>query len=85
MTGLVTVLVAAAGAVLLLGLLVSLALGRRKRSAAARRHAQAAQHGGRPSVPGPTFRGPVPAEPRRAAVRIAVSRRLPAISSRSAL
>ena len=73
MTGLVTVVVAAAGAVLLLGLLVSLALGRRKRSAAARRHTQGAQHGNRPAVPGPTFRGPVPAEPRRSAERIAVA------------
>ena len=48
MTGLVTVLVAEAGAVLLLGLLVSIALGRRRRSAAARRHTQSAQHGNRP-------------------------------------
>jgi DNA polymerase-3 subunit epsilon len=72
MTGHVTALLALTGAVLLLGLLVSLALGRRKRSAAARRHARAADHGGRPSVPGPTFRGSV-AEPRRAAVRLAVA------------
>ena len=76
MTGLVTALVALAGAVLLLGLLVSLALGRRKRSAAARRHAQGAKHGqrgARPSVPVPVMRGPVAAEPRRPAVRIAVA------------
>ena len=69
MTGHVTALVALAGAVLLLGLLVSLALGRRKRSAAARRHARP---GARPVVPGPTFRGSV-TDPRRPAVRIAVA------------
>jgi hypothetical protein len=69
MTGHVTALLALTGAVLLLGLLVSLALGRRKRSAAARRHAQS---GARPAVSGPTFRGSV-AEPRRPAVRIAAA------------
>ena len=76
MTGLVTALVALAGAVLLLGLLVSIALGRRKRSAAARRHAQGAKHGqrgARPSVPVPVTRGSVAVEPRRPAVRIAVA------------
>jgi DNA polymerase III epsilon subunit-like protein len=61
MTGLVTALVAVAGAVLLLGLLVSVALGRRKRSAAARR------------ATAPVSRGPVPAGPRRSDVRIAVA------------
>ena len=72
MTGLVTALVAAAGAVLLLGLLVSIVLGRRKRSAAAaRRHAQGVQHGSRPSVPVPVVRGPAPVEQRRPASRIA--------------
>ncbi|WP_167760555.1 exonuclease domain-containing protein [Blastococcus sp. CT_GayMR16] len=61
MTGLVTALVALAGAVLLLGLLVSVVLGRRKRAAAAaRRNA-------------PSARGSVPAEPRRPEVRIAVA------------
>src|SRR4051812_1395147 len=72
MTGHVTALLALTGGVLLLGLLVSLALGRRTRSAAARRHARAAEHGGRPSVPGPTSRGAV-AESRRPAVRLAVA------------
>jgi len=74
MTGLVTALVAAAGAVLLLGLLVSIVLGRRKRSAAAaRRHAQSAQHGARPAVPGPVFRGSATVEQRRPAARVAVA------------
>jgi DNA polymerase-3 subunit epsilon len=76
MTGQLTALLALTGAVLLLGLLVSLALGRRKRSAAARRHEQSAQHGqrgARPSVPAPVFRGSVAAEPRRSGVRIAVA------------
>jgi DNA polymerase III epsilon subunit-like protein len=77
MTGQVTALLALTGAVLLLGLLVSLALGRRKRSAAARRHAQSAQHGqrgARPAVPAPVFRGSVAAEARRPeVVRIAVA------------
>ena len=74
MTGLVTALVALAGAVLLLSLLVSIALGRRKRSARARRHAQSAeqgQRGARPSVP--VVRGSAPVGPRRPAVRIAVA------------
>ena len=57
MTGQVTALVALAGAVLLLGLLVSLALGRRKRSAStsvvARKPAPRAQRGALPSAPVP--------------------------------
>jgi DNA polymerase-3 subunit epsilon len=75
MTGLVTALVALAGAVLLIGLLVSVVLGRRKRSAAAaRRHARSEQHGPRRArPPAPVFRGPVPVEPRRPVVRIAVA------------
>jgi len=73
MTGHLPALLALAGAVLLLGLLISLALGRRQRSAAARRHDRAAQHGGRPGVPGPTFRGSVAAETRRPAVRLATA------------
>jgi DNA polymerase III epsilon subunit-like protein len=76
MTGQVTALLALTGAVLLLGLLVSLALGRRKRSAAARRHAQSAHHGqrgARPAVPAPVFRGSVATEARRPEVRIAVA------------
>ena len=74
MTGLMTALVALAGAVLLLGLLVSLALGRRKRSAAGRRHAQpAVQRGARPSVPVPAVRGAAPVESRRAAVHLALA------------
>lgn len=73
MTGRVMALLALTGAVLLLGLLVSLALGRRKRSAAARRHARAAEHGGRPSVSGPTFRGSVAAGPRGPVVRLAAA------------
>jgi DNA polymerase-3 subunit epsilon len=63
--------VALAGAVLLLGLLVSLALGRRKRSRSttvvARRPEPRAQRGALPSVP---VRGPVPAGSRRPPVRI---------------
>jgi DNA polymerase-3 subunit epsilon len=77
MTGQVTALVALAGAVLLLGLLVSLALGRRKRSASssvvARKPAPRAQRGALPSAPVPVVRGAVPAESRRPAVRIAVA------------
>jgi DNA polymerase-3 subunit epsilon len=73
MTGLVTALVAMAGAVLLLGLLVSVVLGRRQRSAAARRHAQSAQRGARPGVRAPVVRGSKPVEPRRSDVRIAVA------------
>ena len=72
MTGHVTALLALTGAVLLLGLLVSLALGRRKRSAA-RRHAQAAPRSARASVPAPTFRGSIAAGPRRPAVRLAIA------------
>ena len=72
MTGHVTALLALTGAVLLLGLLVSLALGRRKRSVAARRHASAS-----PRVPARRARPPPSAdrfaEPRRPAVRIAVA------------
>jgi DNA polymerase III epsilon subunit-like protein len=77
MTGQVTALVALAGAVLLLGLLVSLALGRRKRSGSrsvvARTPAPAAQRGALPSAPVPVARGAVRAEQRRPAVRIAVA------------
>src|SRR4051812_41100487 len=73
MTGLVTALVALAGAVLLLGLLVSIALGRRKRSAAvARRYTTGAQQGAaRTAAAG--VRGPVGAESHRSAVRLAVA------------
>ena len=74
MTGQVTALVALAGAVLLLGLLVSLALGRRKRSTSrtvvARKPAPRAQRGALPSGPVPVARG---SEPRRPTVRIAVA------------
>src|SRR4051812_27458826 len=77
MTGQVTALVALAGAVLLLGLLVSLALGRRKRSGSrtvvARTPAPRAQRGALPSAPVPVVRGAVRAEQRRPAVRIAVA------------
>src|SRR3954463_14236991 len=77
MTGQVTALVALAGAVLLLGLLVSLALGRRKRSAStsvvARKHTPRAQRGALPSAPVPVTRGAAPAAPPRPAVRIAVA------------
>jgi DNA polymerase III epsilon subunit-like protein len=77
MTGQVTALVALAGAVLLLGLLVSLALGRRKRSAsrtvAARKPEPRAQRGALPSAPVPAVRGAVKTERRRPAVRIAVA------------
>ena len=77
MTGLVTALVALAGAVLLLGLLVSIVVGRRKRSAAAaRRHAQSAPHGqrgARPAVPAPVVRGSVSVAARRSDIRIAVA------------
>ena len=77
MTGQVTALVALAGAVLLLGLLVSLALGRRKRSdsrtVVARKPEPRAQRGALPSAPVPGLRGPVKADPRRPAVRIAVA------------
>jgi DNA polymerase III epsilon subunit-like protein len=74
MTGLLTALVALAGAVLLLGLLVSIVLGRRKRSAAAaRRQAQGAQRGQRGGASAPVRRGPISVEPRRSDVRIAVA------------
>jgi DNA polymerase III epsilon subunit-like protein len=77
MSGQVTALVALAGAVLLLGLLVSLALGRRKRSdsrtVVARKPAPRAQRGALPSAPVPVVRGAVHAEQRRPAVRIAVA------------
>lgn len=77
MTGQVTALVALAGAVLLLGLLVSLALGRRKRSAGssvvARKPAPRAPRGALPSAPVPIARGAVSAGPRRPPVRIAVA------------
>jgi DNA polymerase-3 subunit epsilon len=81
MTGHVTALVALAGAVLLLGLLVSLALGRRKRSASrtvvARAPAPRGQRGALPSAPVPAVRGSArgsaPAEPRRPSVRIEVA------------
>src|SRR3954467_2926043 len=73
MTGQVTALVALAGAVLLLGLLVSLALGRRKRTnsrtVVARKPAPRPQRGALPSAP---VRGPV-GEPRRPKVRIDVA------------
>src|SRR3954467_421595 len=73
MTGQVTALVAMAGAVLLLGLLVSLALGRRKRSnsrtVVARKPAPRPQRGALPSAP---VRGPV-GEPRRPKIRIDVA------------
>src|SRR3954447_4561474 len=72
MTGQVTALVAMAGAVLLLGLLLSLALGRRKRTnsrtVVARKPAPRPQRGALPSAP---VRGPV-GEPRRPKVRIDV-------------
>jgi DNA polymerase-3 subunit epsilon len=61
MTGHVTALLALTGAVLLLGLLVSVVLGRRKRSAAAARRQAAG------------FRGPVAAQPRRSTARIDVA------------
>src|SRR3954469_5135844 len=68
-----TALVALAGAVLLLGLLVSLAFGRRKRSnsrtVVARKPAPRPQRGPLPSAP---VRGSV-GEPRRPKVRIAVA------------
>ena len=77
MTGQVTALVALAGAVLLLGLLMSLALGRRKRSASrsvvARRPAPRAHRGAVPSAPVASVRGATSGEPRRPAVRIAVA------------
>jgi DNA polymerase-3 subunit epsilon len=77
MTGQVTALVALAGAVLLLGLLVSLALGRRKRSASrtvvARKPEARAQRGALPSAPVPAVRGAVKTEQRRPAVRLAVA------------
>src|SRR4051794_17519283 len=85
MTGQVTALVALTGAVLLLGLLASLALGRRKRSASrsvgrsvgrsvvARKPPPRGQRGALPSAPVPTVRGATRAEPRRPAVRIAVA------------
>jgi hypothetical protein len=77
MTGQVTALVALAGAVLLLGLLLSLALGRRKRSAStsvvARKPAPRAPRGALPSAPVPVARGAAPGAPRRPAVRIAVA------------
>jgi len=77
MTGQMTALVALAGAVLLLGLLVSLALGRRKRSTSrtvvARRPEPRAQRGALPSAPVPVFRGAVRSEQRRPPVRIAVA------------
>src|SRR3954447_3752975 len=73
MTGQVTALVAMAGAVLLLGLLLSLALGRRKRSTSrtvvARKPAPRPQRGALPSAP---VRGAV-GEPRRPQVRIDVA------------
>src|SRR4051794_327597 len=73
MTGHVTALVALAGAVLLLGLLLSLALGRRKRSTSrtvvARKPTPRPQRGALPSAP---VRGPV-GEPRRPKVRIDVA------------
>src|SRR3954471_3043369 len=73
MTGQVTALVALAGAVLLVGLLVSLAFGRRKRSnsrtVVARKPAPRPQRGPLPSAP---VRVPV-GEPRRPKVRIAVA------------
>src|SRR4051812_47125229 len=73
MTGQVTALVALAGAVLLLGLLVSQALGRRKRTnsrtVVARKPAPRPQRGALPSAP---VRGSV-GEPRRPKVRIAVA------------
>ena len=55
MTGHVTALVALAGAVLLLGLLLSLALGRRKRSSSSTVVAR------RPAPRGPQLSAPVPA------------------------
>jgi DNA polymerase III subunit epsilon len=77
MTGQVTALVALAGAVLLLGLLVSLALGRRKRSASravvARKPDARAQRGALPSGPVPAVRGAGKPGPRRPAVRLAVA------------
>jgi DNA polymerase III epsilon subunit-like protein len=76
MTGLVTALVALVGAVLLLGLLLSVVAGRRSRSAAARRHAQGmqrGQRGARSSVPAPVFRGSASVEPRRSVTPIALA------------
>src|SRR5436309_14889617 len=64
MTGQVTALVALAGAVLLLGLLVSLALGRRKRSASRTVVAR---------KPVPAVRGAVSSGQRRPAVRLDVA------------
>ena len=75
MTGHVTALVALAGAVLLLGLLVSLALGRRQAVGSHRRAGTPAPAGAarRPSRAVPV-RGPVPApRPRRPPVRLAVA------------
>ena len=77
MTGQMTALVALAGAVLLLGLLVSLALGRRKRptsrTVVTRRPEARGQRGALPSAPARAVRGPVKAEQRRPAVRLAVA------------
>lgn len=70
MTGQVTALVALAGAVLLLGLLVSLALGRRRRSTSRTVVARTSEPRVHPSGP---VRGVVKTEQRRPAVRIAVA------------
>ena len=85
MTGQVTALVALAGAVLLLGLLVSLALGRRKRSASSRsspaRPGPRAQRGALPSVPVPA--SAARSRPNRAVRRSGSRSPSPACAARS--